>query len=106
MVRHPTSPIRSSRVAAITFISLIPQLVFSASGVGQIKLSLSQPSISRCNQAGRVLARTGLTPDDSPLFLRDNSAREIYALDVDFPLSTTHRPGEIDHRFAVHADCA
>jgi Tol biopolymer transport system component/DNA-binding winged helix-turn-helix (wHTH) protein len=28
---------------------------------------------------------TGLTPDDSPLFLRDNSAREIYALDVDFP---------------------
>jgi hypothetical protein len=28
---------------------------------------------------------SGLTPDDSPLFLRDNSAREIYALDVDFP---------------------
>ena len=27
----------------------------------------------------------GLTPDDSPLFLRDSSAREIYALDVDFP---------------------
>jgi Tol biopolymer transport system component len=28
---------------------------------------------------------SGLTPDDSPLFLRDTSAREIYALDVDFP---------------------
>jgi len=28
---------------------------------------------------------SGLTPDDSPLFLRDSSAREIYALDVDFP---------------------
>ena len=28
---------------------------------------------------------TGLTPDDSPLFLRDTSTREIYALDVDFP---------------------
>jgi Tol biopolymer transport system component/DNA-binding winged helix-turn-helix (wHTH) protein len=28
---------------------------------------------------------SGLAPDDSPLFLRDSSAREIYALDVDFP---------------------
>jgi eukaryotic-like serine/threonine-protein kinase len=28
---------------------------------------------------------TGLTPDDSPIFLRDTSTREIYALDVDFP---------------------
>jgi Tol biopolymer transport system component/DNA-binding winged helix-turn-helix (wHTH) protein len=28
---------------------------------------------------------TGLTPDDSPMFLRDTSTREIYALDVDFP---------------------
>jgi len=28
---------------------------------------------------------TGLAPDDSPLFLRDSSAREVYALDVDFP---------------------
>jgi Tol biopolymer transport system component/DNA-binding winged helix-turn-helix (wHTH) protein len=28
---------------------------------------------------------TGLTPDDSPLFLRDTGTREIYALDVDFP---------------------
>lgn len=27
----------------------------------------------------------GLTPDDSPMFLRDTSTREIYALDVDFP---------------------
>ena len=29
--------------------------------------------------------RTGLTPDDSPIFLHDTSTREIYALDVDFP---------------------
>jgi len=28
---------------------------------------------------------TGLTPDDSPIFLHDTSTREIYALDVDFP---------------------
>jgi Tol biopolymer transport system component len=28
---------------------------------------------------------TGLTPDDSPLLLRDASTVEIYALDVDFP---------------------
>jgi hypothetical protein len=28
---------------------------------------------------------TGLTPDDSPMFLRDTSTAEIYALDVDFP---------------------
>jgi Tol biopolymer transport system component/DNA-binding winged helix-turn-helix (wHTH) protein len=28
---------------------------------------------------------TGLAPDDSPLFLRDASTQEIYALDVDFP---------------------
>lgn len=28
---------------------------------------------------------TGLTPDDSPLLVRDASTREIYALDVDFP---------------------
>jgi Tol biopolymer transport system component/DNA-binding winged helix-turn-helix (wHTH) protein len=28
---------------------------------------------------------TGLAPDDSPMFLRDASTREIYALDVDFP---------------------
>jgi len=28
---------------------------------------------------------TGLTPDDSPLFLHDTSTREIYALDVDLP---------------------
>ena len=28
---------------------------------------------------------TGLAPDDSPVFLRDASTREIYALDVDFP---------------------
>jgi len=27
----------------------------------------------------------GLTPDDSPFLLRDTIAREIYALDVDFP---------------------
>jgi len=28
---------------------------------------------------------SGLAPDNSPMFLRDSSAREIYALDVDFP---------------------
>jgi len=28
---------------------------------------------------------TGLTPDDSPMFLRDTSTREIYALDLDLP---------------------
>lgn len=28
---------------------------------------------------------SGLTPDDSPIFMRDSSTREIYALDVDFP---------------------
>jgi Tol biopolymer transport system component/DNA-binding winged helix-turn-helix (wHTH) protein len=28
---------------------------------------------------------SGLAPDGSPMFLRDTSAREIYALDVDFP---------------------
>jgi Tol biopolymer transport system component/DNA-binding winged helix-turn-helix (wHTH) protein len=28
---------------------------------------------------------TGLTPDDSPIYLRDASTREIYALDVDLP---------------------
>ena len=28
---------------------------------------------------------TGLAPDDAPLFLRDASTEEIYALDVDFP---------------------
>jgi Tol biopolymer transport system component/DNA-binding winged helix-turn-helix (wHTH) protein len=28
---------------------------------------------------------TGLTPDDSPLFLHDTNTREIYALDVDLP---------------------
>lgn len=28
---------------------------------------------------------SGLTPDDSPMFMRDTSTREIYALDVEFP---------------------
>jgi len=28
---------------------------------------------------------SGLAPDNSPLFLRDSSAREIYALDTQFP---------------------
>jgi len=34
---------------------------------------------------GSAGAWTGLTPDNSPLALRDNSTQEIYALDVDFP---------------------
>jgi hypothetical protein len=30
-------------------------------------------------------AWTGLTPDDSPLVVRDVGSQEIYALDVQFP---------------------
>jgi Tol biopolymer transport system component len=35
--------------------------------------------------AGRFWAYYGLTPDGSPLFLRNTGIQEIYALDVDFP---------------------
>jgi dipeptidyl aminopeptidase/acylaminoacyl peptidase len=35
--------------------------------------------------AGRYGAWTGLTPDESPLIVRDNSIREVYALDWEAP---------------------
>jgi len=35
--------------------------------------------------AGRFWSYYGLTPDGSPLFLRNTGIQEIYALDVDFP---------------------
>jgi len=35
--------------------------------------------------AGRFWSYWGLTPDGSPLFLRNTGIQEIYALDVDFP---------------------
>jgi len=34
---------------------------------------------------GTITAWLGLAPDDSPLFARDISTQEIYALDVDLP---------------------
>jgi hypothetical protein len=34
---------------------------------------------------GTIIAWSGLAPDDSPLFARDISTSEIFALDVEWP---------------------
>ena len=68
-------------------------LYFSDSSAGFYRVRLGDNKVERVAQIdvrGEMKMDdfwfwTGLTPDDSPMFLRDASTREIYALDVDFP---------------------
>ena len=46
---------------------------------------ISLKDVRRTGNEGPFSPWSGLTPDDSPLVLRDIGTQEIYALDVEFP---------------------
>lgn len=66
---------------------------FSDSQGGFLRVELASGKIEKVVNISPPLAMqtddfwfwTGLTPDDTPMFLRDTSTREIYALDMDLP---------------------
>ena len=59
-------------------------------GYYRIKLGQSRPELvvdlkDLKRNFGQKGTWSGITPDDSPLFLRDVSTDEIYALDLELP---------------------
>jgi hypothetical protein len=75
-----------SRDGKYIYFSDVPSAAFYRVRLGDNKI---EPVATIDAPGGMKLGNfwywSGLTLDDSPLFLRDTSAREIYALDVDFP---------------------
>jgi hypothetical protein len=75
-----------SRDGKYIYFSDVPSAAFYRERLGDRKIEpVAKIDAPGGMKLGDFYYWSGLTPDDSPLFLRDNSAREIYALDVDFP---------------------
>jgi len=71
---------------SVSYIDSEPQLSYTRVDIKGHKVErVANFEHVRGLNAGRFWSYWGLTPDGSPLFLRNTGIQEIYALDVDFP---------------------